>query len=656
MELRKSRDSVFLIMFLLTGGLTFSLAGCGSKVTKTIEGKTELGKAESVLTEIPSSPFVAEPVSPEAGERIKQILESEKNVLELGPYIADIGKLFSGKGKPRSEVADIFADSVQYTPLKQLTVAEILDSEESDHSAHGHKGHPLVQHRSWPIESPVEISDVLTELWKPITADHEFVECQFGTESGRLDESKNRFESTMVFEGKFKHEEKTVGVKAKQIVEWARINSIWHVIRWEQKSFDLVTASQDLFVDVTAEAIPDPATQTAVKVSSHEEMTLKKIKSNAIMEPLIPTFKKFNDWESSYQFPSVSVVDYDQDGWDDVFLLDRWSKGMLLRNQGDGTFKDTTKEAGLEVNRFSNCALFADFDNDGDQDLLLGRSVQDSMYYTNNNGVFEHDKSMDKELKLVRMVVSGSIVDINGDGLLDVYLATYAPSVQTDDWRGLVSEEDAFRLRMNERRHPYLDRSGPSNFVLMNDNGKLKKANIGDELRQWRNTYQSVWTDWDDDGDQDLYVCNDFSPDVFLRNDTIRGQKNPLFTDVSDTILLDGEMGFGMGANFGDFDSDGDLDLYVSNMYSKAGKRIIKQAGEVDPRINASARGNFLYQKSPEGFTQVAGLEDGKQHVSKVGWSFGGQFADFDNDGALDLYVPSGFYTAPEEIRSDADL
>ena len=116
-------------------------------------------------------------------------------------------------------------------------------------------------------------------------------------------------------------------------------------------------------------------------------------------------------------------------------------------------------------------------------------------------------------------------------------------------------------------------------------------------------------------------------------------------------------MGFGMGANFGDYDSDGKLDLYVSNMYSKAGHRVIEHFdGDVDPRIDVSSRGNFLYRNIGGKFEHVAGLEEGKQQVAKVGWSFGGQMADFNNDGKLDVYVPSGFFTAPESIAIPFDL
>jgi hypothetical protein len=111
-----------------------------------------------------------------------------------------------------------------------------------------------------------------------------------------------------------------------------------------------------------------------------------------------------------------------------------------------------------------------------------------------------------------------------------------------------------------------------------------------------------------------------------------------------------------MGASWGDYNNDGLLDLYVSNMYSKAGNRIIKQIDDVHPKIKVASQGNFLYKNLGGKFKQVAGLKKDDQQVSKVGWSFGGQFADFDNDGLLDLYVPSGYYTPDKAIQTSGDL
>ncbi|MDC3255862.1 VCBS repeat-containing protein, partial [bacterium] len=338
---------------------------------------------------------------------------------------------------------------------------------------------------------------------------------------------------------------------------------------------------------------------------------------------------------------------------------DRWQSGQLLRNLGDGTFEDVTASVGLDVKKLACCSLFADFDNDGDSDVFVGGTLEPSQYFENDQGKFRLDQSMTEEYEFVKFVVSGSVADINGDGCLDVYLSTYGLGTgDSTEWIGdSVRVKDQVKMRMKvERSHFFLDRAGAPNIVLLNKNGKLTRAEITDELAQWRNSYQTVWSDFDADGDQDLYLCNDFSPDRFLRNDTERGSFDLEFTDVSEKVVPGGTMGFGMGASWGDYNNDGLQDLYVSNMYSKAGNRIVEQVDNVDERVKVSARGNFLYQNMGEGkFKQVAGTEDGFQNVAQVGWSFGGQFGDFDNDGNLDLYVPSGFYTPPVEVRKEGD-
>ena len=111
-----------------------------------------------------------------------------------------------------------------------------------------------------------------------------------------------------------------------------------------------------------------------------------------------------------------------------------------------------------------------------------------------------------------------------------------------------------------------------------------------------------------------------------------------------------------MGVSWGDYDNDGSRDLYVSNMYSKAGLRITDQIHGIDRRIQQLSQGNHLYRRQPAKFDLVSGLTPPALAVSRAGWSWGGQFVDVNNDSFLDLYVPNGYYTAPEEFSSTVDL
>ncbi|MCC6235901.1 MAG: VCBS repeat-containing protein, partial [Verrucomicrobiales bacterium] len=160
-----------------------------------------------------------------------------------------------------------------------------------------------------------------------------------------------------------------------------------------------------------------------------------------------------------------------------------------------------------------------------------------------------------------------------------------------------------------------------------------------------------TWCDYNGDGRPDLYIPNDWGMNVLFRNDGPAG-----FTDVTAEMGLT-FYGFSMGATFGDVDNDGRDDLYVSNMYSEAGRRMIERLPGLDPQFVESANGNYLYHQQPDGrFAQVGGLQPPAMPVMNAGWSWGGCFADFDNDSFLDLYVLNGYFSAPHELASDLDL
>jgi hypothetical protein len=254
------------------------------------------------------------------------------------------------------------------------------------------------------------------------------------------------------------------------------------------------------------------------------------------------------------------------------------------------------------------------------------------------------------------LVSSISAADFNNDGLLDVYLGLYGPTSKSSPVATWADEffPPAMAKELKRRAdtsHRYLEMLGPPNLLLENKGGgRFAISKSAGVLAEWRNTYQSVWTDYDDDGDVDLYVCNDFAPDSMFRNE------GGTFKEVSKEIAGTGMMGFGMGASWDDYDRDGKLDLYVSNMFSKAGRRITSQIEGLDQRVTYSAQGSLLFHNEGDTFRQVAGLSDSDMHVAKVGWSFGGLFVDVDNNGYPDIYAASGYYSAPQVTHSKQDL
>ena len=631
------------ITYLITLMLAVSIAGChqDQTVNPSVTDANVLG---------------IERPDPGLDKNQAQIFKtnvSEEIVLNLSPRLGLLAKSF--KGEP-VDLSGLFDLKIEYKGLEDFDVIQAVESQPTDQDH-------LVAHVAWPLNSKfTELPDPSSEIWKPLLNEFKLEDAQFGIVGGELLEDADVFQMKTVFEGRFRDQQNRVfGVKAKQVLDWYPVNNQWRIGNWKQEQFEVVFAPRPLFEDVTENVIEGAEPRKLLANSMHEELMIRRSKSPWLLQEFPPVVQFFIDWNSLFQYTSASVVDLDHDQWDDLFVTDRWGQSLLLRNRGDGTFEDVSRSCGLKLDEaMANCALFADFDNDGDSDVLIGRSLKPSLYYQNDDGKFVIDKEISEELHAVRFVSSGSVIDVNRDGLLDVYLSTYCTrsGAQLDWIEYAVPPYQQNTLgSMMVDSHSFIDRRGPPNVLLMNKGGKLKRVPMDFTLEQWRVSFQSVWTDIDEDGDPDVYLCNDFAPDVFLRNDTKQGSFEPKFTDVTDTVFPGGSMGFGMGASLGDYDSDGALDLYVSNMYSKAGHRVIHQfGGEVDQKIAVSAKGNFLYRNTGGQFEQVAGLEGDQQRVSKVGWSFGGQLADFNNDGKLDVYVPSGFFTAPASIAADVDL
>ena len=493
--------------------------------------------------------------------------------------------------------------------------------------------------------------------WDELEPAHRWTSASFGTLSAEFKDGN--FLMKTKFEGVRRGEDGIiVGVKAKQKLIWKKKSGAkddWQLVRWKPLDFETYESSQPLFEEVLDKVLPDPAARKIARHSYHAEVLRKTFAGE---QAAVGRFEVNTspDMDSTYQYPTVSVVDYDGDGDEDLFLSARWVEPQLFRNLGDGTFEDVTTESGLKGGGFVNFALFADFDNDGDPDALFGRGMGPALYYRNDSGKFTDITATATDLGQQYFVSSAAVSDVNGDGLLDVYLSTYNPTVDLGpQWvdKYLPPQEAKAFKEINRTALPFLSERGMANVLLMNrGGGRLERAG-GEIVKIWRKSYQPCWFDADNDGDEDLYVCNDFGPDSFLRNDTPRGAAEPVLVDCFADTFPEGKMAFGMGASVGDYDNDGDLDLFVSNMFSKAGNRIVPAIGTSDPRILVAARGNFLYRNDGGVFHQAAQADAPE---TKVGWAFGGQFADFNNDGWLDLYVPSGLYTAPKEIATEVDL
>jgi hypothetical protein len=225
--------------------------------------------------------------------------------------------------------------------------------------------------------------------------------------------------------------------------------------------------------------------------------------------------------------------------------------------------------------------------------------------------------------------------DCDLDGDLDVYVCAYYPSGESgSDFPAPVPYYDA-------------NNGGPNHLFRNDGNWQFIDATeeTGLGMNNRRFSYAAAWEDYDNDGDADLYVANDFGRNNLYRND--RGQ----FVDVaSDVGLEDGA--FGMSVSFGDCNRDGFMDLYVGNMFSAAGGRVTHQqrfkpeaTGPMRNFFRRLTRGNTLFLNSPDGQFRDVSAEAA---VTMGRWSWSSLFADLNNDGWEDLLVANGFITGED--------
>lgn len=592
---------------------------------------------------------------------IREVVGSEETILALTPRLGKLSRALMNLELPHL-VADreLFAETVQIVDLEGAGVAAGVPLSEGS----------LASRRAFAIAgSAKSVTRADLALWRPLLDEVDFFEhASFKLVKGEFaDDAKNEFQTQVHFSGLAREKSGAwLGLSADQEVTWRLgAEGEWQIMAWEMETMEATQTPQRLFSDQLAKALPDEADRRRARHSIHEEELVKYYhsgKRRARSHDFAPI--------AMNQKPALSVVDIDGDGFDDLYVMVRMGQNLLLRNRGDGTFEEVAAEKELAVAGNSTCGLFADFDNDGDPDLLLGRSVERCQYFENTGVWFSEIKDPWTE-ELPSLASSMSAADFNGDGLLDVYICTYRPEALGDSNPGLMGgggsgntglkwperflpEADAaeYMRRNRETDHHFLDQIGPPNSLWLNrGGGKFARAAASEQVGIWENSLQATWSDFDEDGDPDLYVANDFARDCLFRNDGEAG-----FVDVAGSVGLD-VYGFGMGASFGDYDGDGLQDLYVSNMFSKAGRRILSQFQGVGDDYIISVQGNVLYRRSADGtFSQVSGLKKPALAVAKAGWSWGGQFADFDNDGDLDIYALSGYFTAPKELASEIDL
>ncbi len=279
---------------------------------------------------------------------------------------------------------------------------------------------------------------------------------------------------------------------------------------------------------------------------------------------------------------AASWADYDGDGDQDLFVTTRDPNqaNELYRNNGDGTFTKITSGAIATDKASSMASTWGDYDNDGDLDLYVANNIgyPNFLYRNEGNGSFTRIYN-DPAVSDLGYAHGAAWGDYDNDGLLDLFVASF------------------FSSRFNQLYR----NNGDGTFTLDANNAVCKEA---------ASSVGGFWADYDNDGWLDLFVANNNGEN----NSLYHNDGNGSFTRItSGPVVSDG--GYSVGASWADYDNDGDLDLFVAN---------------------AGNQNNFLYRNDGNGsFTKITAGDI----VNDGGHSHGSAWADYDQDGWIDLFV-----------------
>jgi hypothetical protein len=319
----------------------------------------------------------------------------------------------------------------------------------------------------------------------------------------------------------------------------------------------------------------------------------------------------------------VVMFDFDGDGDEDLFFVDGGilpgytgepPRSRLFRNDG-GRFTDWTARSGIKVTGYGVGGTAGDVDNDGDLDLFVTGLDADQLFRNNGDGTFT-DVTARAGVSDPLWSSSAAFADVDNDGDLDLYVTNYVDfTVKNHKLCGDL------KRKLQGYCHPDEYNPLPDHFYRNRGDGTFEDATqaagLGGAVGPGLGV---VFGDLDNDGWQDIYVANDNKPNFLFRN-----KGNGTFEDISllsgTSVGENGQSEAGMGVDMGDYDGDGLLDIVVTNFELETNGLYRNLGG-----------GAFVDSRSPAGIAEP----------SLLFLAFGIAFADFDQDGDLDLVIANG--------------
>lgn len=320
--------------------------------------------------------------------------------------------------------------------------------------------------------------------------------------------------------------------------------------------------------------------------------------------------------------PGVCVADFDGDGWQDIYFVngrDLYGRGIpvrnaLYRNNHDGTFTDVTEEAGTPGTGYGLGCVWGDFDNDGFPDLFVTQYGKNVLYHNNGNGTFSDvtDRAGVGGLESGTFHSGATFFDYDRDGWVDLYVGSY---VNIGDKRYCKLGDVLSSCAPSEYK------GSPDALYHNNHDGTFTNVTQTAGIYQPNGKNLSVQAaDYDNDGWPDLFVAND-GLDAYLYHNEHNGRFKEVGLSTGMAVTSRGTVMAAMCISLGDYDNDGQLDLYISDFQRSS---------------------DHLWHNDGKGFFDEVSDEAGITRPTRDVLSFGGGFFDYDNDGLLDIFIANG--------------